>query len=147
DSFRTERVAAFEPPRVGEPYPLLLPQVDADGNEVAGLVSPELAAPLATYTGWSLYRAPFGPEDELVSLQGSYIAFAPNRAARMAAGDPRPSVEERYPSREHYIGLVAEHAETLARQGYLLAEDLPSIIARASEMWRHAHEGPPPPGD
>lgn len=141
ESFRTTRVATVEPPRVGEPYPLLLPQVDADGNEVAGLVSPELAAPLATYTGWSLYREPYGPEDELVSLQGSYIPFPRSRAEREAAGDPRPSVEERYPTREHYIGLVAEHATSLLEQGYLLDEDVPWAVERAAGHWRHAVGG------
>jgi hypothetical protein len=136
DAFRAARVVEHEPPRVGRPYPLLLPQVDADGNEIAGLVSPELAVPLATYTGWNLYRAPFGPEHELVSLQGAFVPLARSRAEREAAGDPRPSIEERYPSRAHFVGRIAEHATALAQQGYLLAEDLPWVVARAGEQWR-----------
>ena len=137
-AFRAERVATFEPPRIGAPYPLLLAQVDEDGNELAGLISPELAAPLATYTGWNPFRPPFGPEDELVSLQGAVMPFARTRAARQAAGDPRVSVEERYPTRADFIGRVAEHAAALAAQGYLLGEDLPRIIARAGARWTRA---------
>ena len=142
--FASTRIPTLEPPQVGAAYPLLVPQVDSDGNEVAGLAAPEVAVPLGTYTGWSLYRTPFGPEDELVSLQGSYVPFARTRAERETRGDPRPSIEERYPSREHYIGLVAEHASMLVEQGYLVAEDLPWVVERAAERWEHATGGSAP---
>ena len=67
-SFAGDGIATIEPPRVGAPFPVLLPQVDADGNEIAGLRSPELAVPLATYTGWQLYKPELGRDDELVEL-------------------------------------------------------------------------------
>jgi hypothetical protein len=124
-----------EPPVAGAAYPALIPQVDADGNETSGLVSPELAVPLATLTGWNLFDPSFGPEHELVSLQGSYIPFALKARQRDAAADPRPSIEERYSSRAQYIGLITVHALGLVDAGYLLAEDLAAIIERAGEHW------------
>jgi hypothetical protein len=68
-------------------------------------------------------------------MQGSYIPFARDEAERKAAGDPRPSIAERYPSREHYLGLVAEAAIDLIGDGYLLAEDLPRVLESASRHW------------
>lgn len=133
--FRAEHIATQEPPAVGAAFPVLLPQVDADGNEVAGLKSPEQAVPLATYTGWNLYDPAVGPADRLVELQGSFIPFARTRAEREARGDPRPSIAERYPNRARYVERVRAHAEALRDGGYLLAEDLPKIVRLAGEHW------------
>lgn len=134
--FATEGIVDREPPDVGAGYPILLPQVDADGNEVAGLRSPELSVPLATFTGWSLYDPSQGPADELVSLQGSYVAFAATAAER--GDDPRPAVLERYAHWAHYVGLVAE--ETLAQidAGYLRPEDMAAILGNAGDRWEDA---------
>lgn len=129
-------VATVEPPKVGAAYPVLLPQVDSDGNELAGLRSPELAVPLATYTGWQLYRPELGRDDELVSLQGSFAPFPRDAAARERSGDPRRAILERYESREQYLELVEDAAEPLIAAGYLRAEDLAQIIAQADERWR-----------
>jgi hypothetical protein len=133
--FATRGVITNQPPIIGAPFPLLLPQVDSDGNEIAGLRSPALAAPLATYTGWSLYAADFGPTDELASLQGSYIPLAVDRAQRELIRDPRPSIDQRYRNLDHYLELIAQHAEPLIAQGYLLAEDLPGILRQAEQHW------------
>ena len=81
---------------MGWPLPLLVPEVDEDGNERAGIRLPEVAVPLATYTGWNFRKPEIGSPNELVSLLGSSIPFAPTRAAREAAKDPRRSIEERY---------------------------------------------------
>ena len=129
-------VATIEPPNVGQPYPVLLPQVDADGNELAGLRSPELAVPLATYMGWQLYKPELGRDDELVSLQGSFVPFPLDAAERQRAGDPRRSILERYGDREHYLALVEQMARLLYADGYLREEDLPPIAAQAGERWR-----------
>jgi hypothetical protein len=129
-------VATIEPPNVGQPFLVLLPQVDADGNELAGLRSPELAVPLATYTGWQLYKPELGRPDELVSLQGSFVPFPLDRAERVRTGDPRRSILERYPNRQSYLALVEQIAKFLAADGYLRAEDLPQIVAQAGERWR-----------
>jgi hypothetical protein len=129
-------VAAIEPPTVGAPFPLLLPQVDADGNELAGLRSPELAVPLATYMGWQLYKPELGRDDELVSLQGSFAPFPLDAAERERSGDPRRAIRERYESRERYLELVEDAAEPLIAAGYLRSEDLAGILRQAGERWR-----------
>src|SRR5688572_4314979 len=129
-------VATIEPPKVGQPYPILLPQVDTDGNELAGLRSPELAVPLATYMGWQLYKPELGRPEELVSLQGSFAPFPLDTAERVRTGDPRRAILERYPNRESYLALVEQIAKFLATDGYLRTEDLPQIVAQAGERWR-----------
>jgi hypothetical protein len=120
-------VITTEPPELGMAYPFLVPQVDDSGNEVDGLRSPEIAVPLATHTGW----LPTNP----VSGVGLYVPFARSRAARETNNDPRPSIEERYASREHYLGLFAEATIDLIDDGYLLGEDLPLILESAGERW------------
>jgi hypothetical protein len=135
-AFSTTGVASIEPPRVGASFPALLPQVDADGNEIAGLRSPELAVPLATYMGWQLYRPELGRDDELVSLQGSYQPLPLDAAERQRTGDPRRAILERYPDRAHYLGLVEQAAEPLIAAGYLRGEDLSAILQQAGERWR-----------
>jgi hypothetical protein len=138
--FVADGVITREPPQVGAAFPLLLPQVDDDGNEIGGLESPEHAVPLATYTGWNLYDPAAGPEDRLVSLRGSYIPLAASRAERERSGDPRLSIAERYRDRAHYLELVERHATRLIAQRYLLAEDLAEILRRAGDHWAYASE-------
>ena len=133
--FRTKGIVTVEPPDVLSKFPVMVPQVDADGNEIGGLKMPEVAIPLATYTGWNLFRLESGPENVLSSMQGSYIPLPLTRAERMREDDPRLSIEERYPSRENYLGLVSETAIDLIDDGYLLAEDLPQVLSRAAEHW------------
>ena len=133
--FRTEGVATIEPPDTWPSYRLWLPQVDADGNESAGLRSPDLAVPLATYTGWNLFDPAYGPEDELVSLLGGYIPFPATADERERRQDPRPAILERYAGRDAYIGRVTQYSAGLVDQGYLLAEDVPEIVRRAAAHW------------
>lgn len=133
--FSAEGVVTQEPPRIGKAFPTLVPAVNEDGNEVAGVRMPELAAPLATYTGWNLFNAKSGPERELSSMVGSYIPFARTRAEREALGDPRPSIEERYKSRTEYLGQVAEAGLQLIQNGLLLDSDLPRVVRNALRHW------------
>jgi hypothetical protein len=135
-SFAASGIATIEPPRVGEPFPVLLPQVDADGNDLAGLRSPELAVPLATYMGWQLYKPELGRDDELVSLQGSFMPFPLDAAERMRTGDPRRAILERYGDRSGYLALVEQVTKLLIADGYLRAEDVPPIVAQAGDRWR-----------
>ena len=109
--------------------------VDADGNELGGLRLPEIAVPLATYTPWNWRAAQIGAAGELADFRGSFLPFAGTRAEREAAGDPRPSLEERYVSREDYLGRYAEAAAVLVRERYLLAEDLAEMIEHAARLW------------
>jgi hypothetical protein len=126
-------IITMEPPRIStRPYRLLVPQVDADGNDVAGVRSVHLRVPIGTYTGWNLFRAGRF-EDGFCSLQGSFIPFAHTRAERLATGDPRPSLEERYPTREAYVEAVRRAANDLVQLRFLLAEDAAALVAEAQK--------------
>ena len=118
-------VITIEPPRLGRVFPALVPAVDADGNDRAGIRLPEIAAPLASQTGWNWRHPRVGAPDALVAYRGSYLPFAWTKAEREAKGDPRLSVEERYRGREDYLGRVAL-AATGAR-----ARALPAPAGRA----------------
>src|SRR5687767_9442827 len=130
--FAAKGIISVDPPEANGSYPILVPQVDADGNELAGVKMPEVAVPLATYTGWNLFNAESGPSTLLSSMQGSYIPLARTRADRERAKDPRPSIEERYQSKEQYVARVSASARELVQQGFLLQEDVARIVERAS---------------
>lgn len=120
-----------EPPRVtGRAYRVLVPRVDGDGNEVAGLRSVGLQAALGTHTGWNLRRAGFA-EDEQCGLTGSFVPFARSRAEREAAGDPRRSLEERYGDHAGYVAAVRAAAASLVATRLLLLADADLLIAQA----------------
>ena len=119
----------------GAPLPLLVPEVDEDGNERAGIRLPDVAVPLATYTGWNFRQPAIGAPGELVSLLGSSIVFPATRAARVAAKDPRRSIEERYRSQEDYLAKVEQAADALVKAGYLLVDDEPRMLQRAGDQY------------
>ena len=127
------------PPAVGDAYPCLVSALDADGNETGGIRLPAIAVPLATYAGWNVRHPTIGGGGQTLAaggtLTGSAIPFARNRAARLAAGDPRPSIEERYASRAEYLERVREHAAALAQAGYLLYEDIPTLTEQAAAVY------------
>jgi hypothetical protein len=132
-------IVTQEPPRLGAPFPLLVPQVDRDGNDAGGIRMPEIQAPLATYTGWNLRAREIGAPDELYSMQGSWIPFARTKAQREKSGDPRLSIEERYASREEYLAKFQAAAQSLARAGFLLAGDIPRLVERGAAEWDYLH--------
>jgi hypothetical protein len=119
----------------GTPLPLLVPQVDADGNERAGIRHPEVVVPLATLTGWNFRNPAIGGTHQIVPLLGSYVPFARTKAEREQSGDPRLSIQERYPTRDRYLSLIKDAAAGLVRDRFLLAEDVESIVQRASAQW------------
>ena len=124
-------VITREPPGVGTAsYGVLVPQVDADGNDIGGVRSVFLRVPVGTYTGWNLGRKDRF-EDGLCNLQGSFIPFAATRAERLAAGDPRLSIEERYRSREAYLAAFRKAADDLVAKSYLLPDDAALLVSRA----------------
>jgi hypothetical protein len=135
EEFRSAGIVTIEPPKVGSAFAMRVPQVDADGNETAGIRMPATAVPLATYTGWNLRSAGIGAPDELYSMTGSFIPFARTKAERVKAGDPRLSVEERYASKKVYLDKVQAAAGDLVKGGYLLAQDVSLVMARASAEW------------
>jgi len=131
----------IEPPRVGTAsYGVLVPQVDADGNDIGGIRSLFLQVPIGTYTGWNLGRAGWF-EDGFCSLTGSFIPFAPARAERIAAGDPRPSLEERYPTRDTYLAALRDAAKQLVAQRFLLPDDATTLL-HAAEAAPNIRNGP-----
>jgi hypothetical protein len=109
--------------------------VDADGNERGGIRMPQIVAPLATHTGWNLRHPDIGGADQLLIFAGSTLPFPWTRQEREATGDPRPSIEERYASREAYQARVREAGAALAREGYLLADDVELCVALATRLW------------
>ena len=114
---------------MSKPYGVLVPAVDADGNETSGLRLPDIAVPLATYTGWNVYKAPY-PEGALCDRDGTYAPFARTRAEREARGDTRPSLEERYGSHAAYVARYEDAVQRLARERLILAEDVERYMAR-----------------
>ncbi len=123
-------IVTKEPPKEGSArYGVRVPQVDADGNDLAGIRSVTLRVPLATYTGWNM-GAQGRFEDGLCSLSGTYVPFAYHKGDRVA-GDPRPSIEERYGSHDGYVAAVRAAAARLVKQGYLLQADADRLIAQA----------------
>ena len=124
-------VITREPPQVGSgSYGVLETQVDADGNDVAGIRSVFLQAPIGTYTGWNLGRKDRF-ENGMCNLQGSFIPFAATKAERFAAGDSRLSIEERYPSKEAYLAAFKKAAADLVAKRYLLPDDAALLVDRA----------------
>jgi Alpha/beta hydrolase domain len=122
-----------EPPLVRSgSYGVLEMQVDGDGNDIGGIRSVFLQAPIGTYTGWNLGRKDRF-ENGLCNLQGSFIPFAPTRAERLAVGDVRLSIEERYPTRDAYVAAFERGAADLVAKRYLLPEDAKMLVERARE--------------
>ena len=117
------------------PLPIYVPQVDLDGNETSGVVHPEVAVPLATYTGWNFTHPASGDPNTLVALAGAYIPFPATRQQREVSGDPRRSIEERYASRQEFLNQVEAKGRELVAQRYLLADDLQPVLRRAGEHW------------
>ncbi len=128
-------ILAVQPPHVGKPFPVLVPQVDTDGNELGGIHLPEISAPLATYTGWNLRDPSIGGPSQRVAMEGSYLPFAKNAAERKQSGDPRKSIGERYPDRAAYLGQFARATDELIQQRWILLEDRAALLQRGGEEW------------
>jgi len=130
-----EGIITREPPMVGAAFPALVPQVDALGNELGGLRSVELLAPLATYAPWNL-RGGNGPSaGELTDFLGTYIPLPRTDAERRARGDSRPSIESRYAGKSAYLQSATRAAESLVASGLLLRDDVPRVLLRAEQHW------------
>lgn len=115
--------------------PLLVPQVNPDGNELAGVRTAEIRVPTATYTGWNFRSAAIGGTDQLVSLLGSSIPLPRTAAERQARHDPRPSLAERYPSADAFLTQTRAANDELVRGRYLLSEDVEAVMRRAEQQW------------
>jgi hypothetical protein len=131
-------VLAIQPPKVGPSFSVLVPQVDADGNERAGVRLPEITVPLATYTSWNLRDPSIGAPDQRVSFEASYLPFPKTAADRQRTGDPRRSIAERYFSREDYLTHYANALDDLVKQRWILPEDRETMLHRAEQEWSEA---------
>ncbi|MEA1952043.1 MAG: alpha/beta hydrolase domain-containing protein, partial [Planctomycetota bacterium] len=130
---KSNGIADILPPKRGKEYRTLVPAVDADGLDIAGIRLPDVTVPVATYTGWNLRAAKHGSPDMIVGLFGSYVEFPRTKQQRLASADPRPSIQERYATKEVYLARVRKAAEDLVAQRLLLAEDVDPIVTEAAK--------------
>ena len=130
----TRGIIAIEPPGLGGEYTTLLPAIDADGNEIAGIRLPEIAAPLGTFVGWRLRAEAQGATWAIVGLQGGWLPFAATDEVRDSR-DPRAAMASRYRDRADYIGQALAAAEDLVAQRLLLSRDLALVAERAGQMY------------
>jgi hypothetical protein len=131
-------ILSIQPPKVSEPFPVLVPQVDADGNERDGVRLPEITVPLATYASWNLRDPSIGAPDQRVSFELSYLPFPKTAAERQTRGDPRKSIAERYSDRETYLTRYHAAVEDLVKQRWILPEDRDAIVHRGEQEWSEA---------
>ena len=117
---------SMPPEASGAAYPVFFPPVDADGNPQGGIILPEIAVPIATYSGRNV-RAEGFSAGELCGLAGSFIPFAATKQERLANGDPRLSLEERYKSPQDYADKRKRAVEALVQQGFVLPEDADAL--------------------
>jgi Alpha/beta hydrolase domain len=136
--FLREGIMDIEPPKLGSAWPVLVPQVDADGNELAGVRLPHVAVPLGTYTGWNPRAPVVGAPDTMADLVGSYIPFTVSRSERLKAGDTRRSISERYHDKQDYIERVTIATGELVRDRFVLPEDAGRILTDAAWRWDQA---------
>jgi hypothetical protein len=124
-------VISREPAAIKQVVPLLVPKVNSDGNEIAGVPSVLHQAPLGTYLGWNITAGGFF-KGQFCAFTGGYIPFAKTKAERIAAHDPRPSLEERYGNPASYVAAVRKAAEKAVRHRFLLPEDAEQLIQQAT---------------
>ncbi len=133
--FRSHRRLTRLPPVRKGRYTVLVPRYGPDNNEQGVLSLPTVAVPLGTLTGWNLRDPKIGAEHELLSLTGAYIPLLRTPEERKAAGDPRPSLQERYPSRENYLQQFHAATRRLVRERYLLEVDVPRLNDLGRRLW------------
>jgi hypothetical protein len=124
-------VATNVPPPIRQAIRMKAPRVDADGNELGGVPVVLREAPLGTYLGWNIVAAGFH-KGRLCNYAAGMIPFAATRAERMANGDPRLSLEERYRTHEGYVDAVRTAAAKAVRERFLLQADADALIAQAA---------------
>jgi hypothetical protein len=126
-----KRIITKQPPGIGKPFPVLVPQVDKDGNDLGGVRLPELEVPLATYTGWNLRDPKTGMPNERVSFLGSWLPLSKTKTEN----DSRTPIAERYSSREEYLKKFTKAANKLVEERFLLKEDVDALVKRGGDEW------------
>jgi hypothetical protein len=133
--FVSEGVADLVPPRSYKPYTTLVPLADGDGLDKGGIRLPDVTVPLGTYTGWNPQNAATGAPERLSRWEGSFVPFARNENERLAANDPRPSVLERYATRDAYRQAYAAATLALVEKGFLLGNEVNAMVDRAAALY------------
>jgi hypothetical protein len=133
----TAGIGAY-PVQEAETYPALVSALDDDGNELAGIRLPDLTVPVATNLPWNLRDPESGAPEQIAPMIGASHFFPPTEAARAAANDPRPSLEQRYPTRDAYLDEVRAAARTLVEFRYLLEEDIETLVTDATTRYDYA---------
>jgi hypothetical protein len=123
-------IISMAPPVIKQVLPSLVAAVDGDGNETSGVASVLHQAPLGTYLGWNIVAEGFFRGGNC-GLVGGYIPFAKTQTERVAADDPRPSLEERYRTHEGYVAAVRAASARLVRDRFLLQDDADRLIREA----------------
>lgn len=136
--WRRTGILTLEPPKVGQPFPVLVPQVNADGNERDGVRLPEITVPLATYTGWNLRDPSIGAPNQRVAFEGSYIPFPKTAADRLQSNDPRKAIAERYSGREDYLNRYKQAVDELVEERWILPGDREALLHRGELEWDYA---------
>ena len=126
------------PALLGATLDCLVSDVDADGNEVAGIRMPLVAVPLGTSAGWNPRLPVHGLPAVLLEFVGSFVPFARTEAERVEATDPRPSLAERYAGRGQFAALVLAACESLVEQRFLLPVDVAALVEQATEAYQRA---------
>ncbi len=126
----------FDNPANGPIYPTYVPKTDADGNDIAGIRLPDVTAPLSTYTGWALRSG--AQANDGCEGTGQMIAFPKTKAERIATGDPRLSIEERYASADAYATAAKRAIDDLVAKRYMLQEDAQPNFQRMMRAWQSA---------
>jgi hypothetical protein len=119
------------PPASRHVIPLLVPKVNADGNEISGVASVLHQAPLGTYLGWNVIPAGFF-KGQICAFTGGFIPFAATKQERLAANDPRHSLEERYGTQKAYVAAVRSAADKAVHDRFLLPEDADQLVQQAA---------------
>jgi hypothetical protein len=123
-------VITKQPPAVKQTLPTLVPKVDYDGTDIGGVPSVLRQAPLGTYLGWNVTAGGFD-QGRICTLSGGYVPFAKTKAERLASGDPRLSLEERYDDHQAYVDAVRKAAQRAVAERFLLKEDADRLIKEA----------------
>ncbi|MFL6588751.1 MAG: alpha/beta hydrolase domain-containing protein [Chthoniobacterales bacterium] len=128
-----KRIITKQPPGIGKPFPVFVPQVDGAGNDLGGVRLPELEVPLATYTGWNLRDPKTGMANERVSFLGSWLPLP--HGNEHEPNDPRRTIPDTYSSREDYLKKFNAAANKLSDERFLLKEDVDALVKRGGDEW------------
>jgi hypothetical protein len=131
------------PPKIGETFPAYVYAIDEDGNENSPVRLPDQQHPVATYTPWNPRHPETGHPEQIVPMNGSTFFFSRTESERAELNDPRPSIDERYASREEYLELIEKAARDLAQQGYIVEEDVELCVSDAAARYDEAMRAGP----